>query len=469
MSYYPVSLDKVKDKAAKITGETLKLPLFNIPPAGAAPASAKIKKLTNSFGESINRIDGEIPASLEPKKDERFLYSSFELQSYTHVMGEEIISGSKYNVALTPELTRWLLNRYSKPGDIVLVPYSAGGGINLEALMNRRHSVGIDNDPLARFLARVKTTPLNEAELNRNMNKLISGISNYIPALVALEDIPLFPFRDKWYNREILLELAYIKNEIEHQWVSSEPVNFYKMCFASILRAVSNYDVNQRGRWAVKPSKKIYPTDALVKFAESLLINSLRVMNFSNILPDKIITEFPDDGDPKNIRYPDCYFNLALTSLPPACSVDFMGLQPPEIYWLGMAPPRTFMDYSPDGSLVKEYGRYRTKTKQSGLIPGKIFGIDITTAYLTYKYLEDVRANMEEVHRTLETGGKYIIAAGNFRIRGQSIELHKYIINIARQVGFKMLNCFISENIKEFMKYPAEKRINSIRIILLEK
>ncbi|MFI5145456.1 MAG: hypothetical protein ACHQJ4_07650 [Ignavibacteria bacterium] len=469
MSYYPVSLDKVKDKAARITGETLKLPLYIIPAAGAAPASAKIKKLTNSFGETITRIDSEIPLSLEPRKDERFLFTSFERTAHTHAIGEEVISGNRYHTALTPELTRWLLNLYSKPGDIVLVPYPAGGSINLEALMNKRHSVGIDSDPFARLVARVKTTPINGMELNRSMNRLITDISNYIPALVATEDIPLFPFRDKWYDKEILHELAYIKNELERQWVSSAPVNFYKICFSSILRAVSNYDVNGMGRWAVKPSKKIYPSAALVKFAESLLINSLRIMNFSNICPDKVITEFPEDADPKNIKYPDGYFNLAMASLQSTGPVDFMGLQPPEIYWLGMAPPRTFMDYGAnENPVITEYGRYRYKAKKSELIPGKIFGIDITTAYLTYKYLEDMRANMEEVYRTLEPGGKYVIAAGNFRIRGQSVESFKYIVNIARQVGFKILSSFISENLKDFMKHPESERTPD-RIIVLEK
>ena len=41
--------------------------------------------------------------------------------------------------------------------------------------------------------------------------KLIKLV-NYQATDIKESDIPSFPYRDKWFNREILLELSYIKH-----------------------------------------------------------------------------------------------------------------------------------------------------------------------------------------------------------------------------------------------------------------
>jgi DNA modification methylase len=459
MSHYPVSLEKVKDKAARKTEGILRLPLGG---------HSNVKEISNSFGETITRIDGDIPVDLKIEKDRRFLFISYGRSKYTHAL-------HKYPAKLNPELTAWLIKRYSKPGDIILDPFAGSGTTNLEALLNKRHSVGIDNDPLARFLSRVKTTPLDENEVSNSLEKLLRKITYYIPELVCDEDIPIFPYRDKWYQKEIILELSYFRKIISRIWASKEVIDFYKICFSSVLRTVSNYDDSISGTAVRKSSKKkIYPSLALSKFAEALLINTLRIMDFSNVCPKKIITEFPNDSSAKNIKYPDRYFNLAITSIPDINSFYSCSPNLPEIYWLGLAnnpfAPSRMTHEGRETARKYKHGKIRYgNAKEGELKLGRIFGVDIRAAYLTYKYSEEMKSSMEEVYRTLETGGKYVIAAGNSRIGGEVIESWKYLINIAKQVGFKLNTTFISENIRDFMKTPASGRINSDRIIVLEK
>lgn len=450
MSYYPVSLEGVRNKTARKADGTLHLPLAGFPEGPAS--SSGFKKLTNPFGETATCFECDIPAVYDFKKDERVLFTGHENLIYSHAL---------YNPSsrTAPALARRLINRYSKPGDIILVPYSGDGALNLEALLSKRHSVGIEKDPFARFLSGVKITPLEGKELDRSSAKLMRSISNYIPVLADEDEIPFIPFRDSWYKKEIALELAYIKSEIDRMWVSGSVSRFYKACFSTILRAVSNYEVNSTGRWARKRSKNVFPTAALTGFAESLLVNTLRIINFSAICPKKIIAEFPEDSTPAQIKYPDGYFSMAISSLPEPAASDFSGLHPPEYYWLGLPGKH--------GTEKHEHGKYIVKMRTQPRL-GKIFGVDITTAYLTYKYLEDARASMEEVYRTLDSGGKYIIHAGKFSIRGSVFESAEHYISIARQVGFKVHTTFISENIKDFMKQPHSRRTPE-RVIVLEK
>lgn len=100
-----------------------------------------IKKIENEFGEKIIRVDGEIPADLIVNNGGRFLFISYDQSRLTHGL-------HKYPAKFFPELPRWLVKRYSQKNDLILDPFSGSGTTNVEALLNKRHSVGIDVDPL---------------------------------------------------------------------------------------------------------------------------------------------------------------------------------------------------------------------------------------------------------------------------------------------------------------------------------
>ena len=97
-------------------------------------------------------------------------------------------------------MPRWLIKRYSEEYDIVLDPFAGSGTTDVEALLNKRHSVGVDVDPFSRYLSKVKTTPLDEETLNWSLEALLRIIVDFNPSLVDEKDIPDFPYRDNWFN-----------------------------------------------------------------------------------------------------------------------------------------------------------------------------------------------------------------------------------------------------------------------------
>ncbi len=76
---------------------------------------------------------------------------------------------------------------------------------------------------------------------------------------------------------------------------------------------------------------------ALTKFAETLLLNSYRMREFSSIIDTDISVEIPNDNDARNIKYPANYFDFAITSPPYANAVDYPRTHQLEMYWLGLA------------------------------------------------------------------------------------------------------------------------------------
>jgi DNA modification methylase len=468
-SFYPISLDEIKTKVAKkngrrngiFNGKLQQATLFSNQPLD------NVKEIINEFGESIVRVDGEIPVKLPVNDGDRFLFISYDQSILTHGF-------HKYPAKFFPELPRWLIKRYSKEGDIVLDPFSGSGTTNVEALLTRRHSIGIDVDPFSRYLSKVKTTPLDENELQSAQKYLLRLILNYKPSKVSEKDIPVFPYRDNWFNKEIIHELAYLKKIIEALDTSEDIKDFLRICFSSIIRGVSNADDNcTRTVIRKKLNKKVYPADALKKFAEVILINVPKTIEFSQNCPTDIIVNFPDTMDARNINYKD-YFDLAVTSPPYANAVDYPRTHQLESYWLGLTrgslTPLKKKHVGTESVSSNEYKQlHKIGVKEADMTLSKIFRKDPRRSYIAFKYLDDMRLNLLEVHKALKKDGKYVVVVGNNKIRGELFENWKYIIELAKNIGFKVENYFASEIIKHFIKVPREERINTDWIIVLQK
>jgi DNA modification methylase len=73
--------------------------------------------------------------------------------------GQNTLSGSHalhaYAAKCPPQLVRYALRYYSKPGETVLDPMAGSGTTLVEAKLAGRNALGFDIDPLARLIAEV--------------------------------------------------------------------------------------------------------------------------------------------------------------------------------------------------------------------------------------------------------------------------------------------------------------------------
>ncbi len=469
-NYYPISIDEIQTIVAKKNNNRIgkykknkhQYALFknNLP--------YNVKEIVNEFGEKVIQVDGEIPPDLPINDNDRFLFISYDQSILTHGL-------HKYPAKFFPELPRWLIKRYSEENDIILDPFSGSGTTNIEALLNRRHSVGIDVDPFSRFLSIVKTKPLNEQDLIKTKNVLLDSVKKYHPKKVDESDIPIFPYRDNWFNKEIIYELAYLKKTIDNLEVNNYVKDFYKICFSSIIRSVSNADDNcTRTVIRKKLNKIVNPADALKRFTETILINIPKMIEFSNICPIDINAVFSENMDARKINYPENYFDLAVTSPPYANAVDYPRTHQLEIYWLGIAngslTPLKKKHVGTESVSVENYKNlHKINIPEADKVISNIFEKDKRRAFIVYNFLKDMYLNLIETHRVLKDNGRYVLVVGNNRIRGEIFENWKYILQLSDKIGFKIENYFASEIIRHFIKVPREERINTDWILVLRK
>lgn len=415
----------------------------------------------------VTKITGDIPKDINISNDDRFLFVGRDQGYLTHGI-------HKYPAKFFPELPRWLISRYSNEGNLVLDPFAGSGTTNLEALLSNRHSIGVDVDPFARFLAKVKTTPIPTLELRSAWKTLRHRVETFSGSS-DIKNIPEFPNRNKWFKPFILEECGYIKSEIDKLDVGRKCKNFFLILFSSILRQVSEAEDNATRLYVrQKFDKNIRPNMAINLFLQRTEKQVEKMNKLSNMeLASRV--EILEDADARSIpTLKSGIVDLAVTSPPYVNAVDYPRSHQLEIYWLGFETgslePLKATHIGTESVKAKTYRtRHYTGNPEADFIINKIFDKDPRRAYIAYKYLMDMSSNLREVYRVLKPGGVYAIVVGNNIIRGLDFENWRYIKYEAEKQGFNVELNFVSAIISHFIKIPRNKKISDDHILILRK
>ena len=409
---------------------------------------------------------GRIPPGISIRNGQRFLFISKEQRAYTH-------SIHKYPAKFFPELPRFLIERYSKRGDIVLDPFMGSGTTNLECMLHGRGSIGVDVDPFSRLLTRVKTTPLSPIELaecSDYMNKKLSLYNSDKPA----KESPDFPYRKKWFTPNTTKELAFIKYYID-KYPVPRVRDFMRVTFSSIIRKVSQADDHCTRTVIRKNRPKKINSGYCFKVFRKRLINNINGMRelYEKIGGHTGVT-IPDNCTATNITLDNDSIDMAVTSPPYLNAVDYPRTHQLETYWLGIANG-SLRDHKAlhIGTEVVSSSDYNslhlTGIKTADKVIRKIYKVDPRRAYIASKYITDMGANLSEVRRVLKPGGVYSMVIGSNKVRGHTFENWRYVKEAAKARGFTVKLVFVSEIINHFIRMQRPERINDDYVLILQK
>ena len=161
----------------------------------------------------------------------------------------------RYSGKFIPQIARSAIQLLSDPGDIILDPYLGSGTTALEAILLDRKCIGIDINPLAILISKVKTTVLPVDLLKDFQARLIESLrcfdngqltisfydNLYKGTLSSPEDSKRYTddWNKKWYQDHVLRQLIMIYDVIEG--IPEEELrNIAIVAFSDILRKSSN-------------------------------------------------------------------------------------------------------------------------------------------------------------------------------------------------------------------------------------
>ncbi len=118
-----------------------------------------VVKIIRNLEKKIDKDDIS-DKKLQRRIDYSWDFNGAKTKPYTHGF-------HTYPAMFIPQVARRLLLTYSKKGDTICDIFCGSGTALIESRLLSRNSYGIDLNPLAIFLAKVKTTPINPQLLTR--------------------------------------------------------------------------------------------------------------------------------------------------------------------------------------------------------------------------------------------------------------------------------------------------------------
>jgi hypothetical protein len=174
---------------------------------------------------------------IEKIKD--WTFKEIKTQEFTHGLHQ-------YPARMHPEIAKRLIAEYApKKSDLIFDPFMGSGTVLVEAMLHGNNSIGIDLNPFAVLLSKVKTTPLDTKTLEKTFKQIILNSKKDKQQKVTYDNAPNFTPRktkkenfDFWYPKGTVEDLQILKNHVF--LIDNEEIrNFFQICFSLTSRKVS--------------------------------------------------------------------------------------------------------------------------------------------------------------------------------------------------------------------------------------
>ncbi|MEK7500982.1 MAG: DNA methyltransferase, partial [Patescibacteria group bacterium] len=156
-------------------------------------------------------------------------YRGENTKTYTHGI-------HTYPAMFIPQVARRLLETYSKEGDSICDIFCGSGTALVESKILGRNAYGIDLNPLAVFLAKAKTTPINPQKLTKEYFALLDRLEKTKDDEIQK---PNFKNLDFWFKEKAIIKLAKLKKAV--QGIKNKAIrDFLMIAFSETVRYASN-------------------------------------------------------------------------------------------------------------------------------------------------------------------------------------------------------------------------------------
>ncbi len=364
-----------------------------------------------------------------------------------------------------PQLPRRFIEGLTAPGDIVLDPMAGSGTTIVEAFLNGRHGIGMDLDPLALQLGRVKTTPLNveaAAEAGFAVIREAQELCQKQPHTLQEQLDQRFKpeertFIDYWFSPVVQLELIALLSEIER---TEDPKirAFLELVFSAIIITKSGGVSLARDLAHTRPHRVSDKASrsALVEFSKRLKKNleSATELSFDMPAPHFI------HGNAMALPLPDDKVDLIVTSPPYASNaIDYMRAHKFSLVWFG----HTLQQLS---ALRSQYIGHDA-VQGFNLLPlpnavqeivEAVAQVDSKKSQTLHRYYSEATCFLSEMCRVLKPGRAAIVVVGSSVMRGIDTQTDRCLAEIGKAIGFAEATIAVRRLDRDKRMMPARSR-----------
>lgn len=355
-----------------------------------------------------------------------------------------------YPATMIPKLPDLFLNTVTKYKKINTLydPFMGSGTTLVEGLRHNIDSTGIDLNPLAVLMSRVKTRKLDDEKLTTLFKKIQDGFIGQETLLEAGKitvETPDFKNIDYWYKPYVITDLQLLRNQI----MAIEDIEyreFFLVAFSGTVRYVSNTRNGEfkMYRMAPKTLEKWHP-DVLAKFIEiaSKNIEANSKLKGSSAKAHVIL------GTSMKTDLPDNSFDMLITSPPYGDSkttVAYGQFSRTSLQWLDLkempANKVPKIDRELLGGTLKDKEIRKTASPALNKYIDEINEIDNKRALEVIQFYDDLFIVLKECYRVMKPDSYQVWVTANRTVKGIQLPTDQIITELYESLGVKKLAHF---------------------------
>ncbi len=232
-------------------------------------------------------------------------FRGFNTKTYTHGF-------HTYPAMFIPQVARKLIATFSEAGETIVDIFCGTGTALVEAKLLGRHSIGIELNPLAVLIAKVKTTPIDPKRL-ADAHEHILDVYTERPFLPI--SFPPESNMEFWFSPKAIGELNALKEAILSLG-ERDLIDFFFVAFSEIVRKAS---FTKNGEFKlVRDKEKVAhgaDIDIIAAFNEVAQNNILAMKDFWLDATDATVQIIHGDST-KDVGIPESSVDLIITSPP---------------------------------------------------------------------------------------------------------------------------------------------------------
>ncbi|MBQ8968761.1 MAG: hypothetical protein IJ064_03380 [Bacteroidaceae bacterium] len=398
----------------------------------------------------------------------------------------------EYKGKFNPQIVRAIMNICQcNRGVQIIDPFCGSGTSLLEAELQGIRAYGVDVNPMATFIANIKTHAIFSREkiIQFDIDKFADEVKHSAENIVLSDDARTNYLR-KWFRQDYLPYIEAWKREAENQ----EDKTLRGLLLLALSNILREYSEQEPSDLRIRRRNTPYPTIPMEEAAQNSFLKSQSCINqflakvdaeslHEPQIINRNIKDIQADMLPK--------FDLAVTSPPYATALPYIDTQRLSIVWLGLDIPGNIrgLECSLIGSreLMSKGERDKLfscmshntdnlssttislcKELQMALTPADGFRKQYTPLLL-YKYFAEMAQMFENVYRLLREGGYYCLVVGYNKttIGGYKIiDTPRLLAEEAKAKGFLLQEIIPLETYQRYGLH-AQQAITSEALIIL--
>ena len=355
-----------------------------------------------------------------------------------------------YPAMMIPQVAARLIERYGESANLLFDPYCGTGTSLVEANIRNINAIGTDLNPLARLIARAKTTPIDTKILDYYLN----DYSNWLFSLgfktkEIVIDVPKFANIDYWFTEDVQIKLATIKYYIDN--ITDKLVKaFFYVAFSETVRESS---LTRNGEFKLyripERSLKKFDPDVYTIMEKKLFRNKKGLLEFMKIKKNDSVTRVYSFDTvysiPKDI-IPDNSVDIVVTSPPYGDSrttVAYGQFSRLANQWLGFNEASKLDNELMGGKRPQTMGKFGMEILDRTI--EKIGAKDEKRVKDVYSFYSDYFSSISNVSKTIKKEGFVCYVVGNRKVKGVTLPTDKITVEMFKINGFKHIETIIRQ------------------------